>query len=77
MKQWYETLFENFADGYDKEPFTQGALGECDFIEQEIGADKGTRILDIGIFGAKLGAFSRNDKLGTEDFEMLVVSTKL
>ena len=28
----------------------------------------------IEIFGAKLGAFSRNDKLTTEDFEMLVVA---
>jgi len=27
-----------------------------------------------GIFGAKLGAFSRNDKLTTEDFEMLVIA---
>lgn len=30
----------------------------------------------IGIFGAKLGALSRNDKLTTEDFEMLVVAEK-
>lgn len=30
----------------------------------------------INIFGAKLGAFSRNDKLTTEDFEMLVVANK-
>ncbi|OPY76369.1 MAG: hypothetical protein A4E65_03195 [Syntrophorhabdus sp. PtaU1.Bin153] len=30
----------------------------------------------IGIFGAKLGAFSRNDKLSTEDFEMLVIAEK-
>ncbi len=30
----------------------------------------------IDIFGAKLGAFSRNDKLTTEDFEMLAVSQK-
>jgi hypothetical protein len=28
----------------------------------------------IEIFGAKLGAFSRNDELTTEDFEMLVVA---
>ncbi|MBN2161189.1 MAG: methyltransferase domain-containing protein [Spirochaetes bacterium] len=28
------------------------------------------------IFGAKLGAFSRNDKLTTEDFEMLVIAEK-
>ena len=30
----------------------------------------------IDIFGAKLGAFSRNDKLSTEDFEMLVIADK-
>ncbi len=32
--------------------------------------------MKIEIFGAKLGAFSRNDSLTTEDFEMLVVSEK-
>lgn len=30
----------------------------------------------VDIFGAKLGAFSRNDKLTTEDFEMLIVANK-
>ena len=30
----------------------------------------------IGIFGAKLGAYSRNDTLTTDDFEMLVVAEK-
>jgi hypothetical protein len=30
----------------------------------------------IDIFGAKFGAFSRNDKLTTENFEMLVVAEK-
>jgi len=30
----------------------------------------------IGIYGAKLGAFSRDDKLTTEDFEMLVIAEK-
>lgn len=30
----------------------------------------------IDIYGAKLGAFSRNDKLTTEDFEMLVIANK-
>ena len=30
----------------------------------------------IDIFGAKLSAFSRNDKLTTEDFEMLVIAEK-
>ena len=28
----------------------------------------------IDIYGARLGAFSRNDKLSTEDFEMLVIA---
>jgi 2-polyprenyl-3-methyl-5-hydroxy-6-metoxy-1,4-benzoquinol methylase len=30
----------------------------------------------IEIFGAKLGAFSKNDQLTTEDFEMLVIAEK-
>ncbi|MFA7361430.1 MAG: class I SAM-dependent methyltransferase [Candidatus Kapaibacterium sp.] len=48
MKQWYESLFENYAEKYDNEVFTQGTLGECDFIESEIGHNKNLRILDIG-----------------------------
>ncbi len=30
----------------------------------------------VDIYGAKLGAFSRQDKLSTEDFEMLVIAEK-
>lgn len=30
----------------------------------------------IDIYGAKLGAFAGNDKLTTEDFEMLVIAEK-
>ena len=48
MKQWYEELFTNYAQKYDRESFVQGTIGECDFIEQEINCDKTTRILDIG-----------------------------
>jgi 2-polyprenyl-3-methyl-5-hydroxy-6-metoxy-1,4-benzoquinol methylase len=48
MKQWYETLFENYAHTYDRETFTQGTFQEVTFIEQEIGFDKTKRILDIG-----------------------------
>lgn len=48
MKQWYETLFENYAKTYDKEGFTQGTIGECDFLEKEVHFDKTTRILDVG-----------------------------
>lgn len=48
MKQWYESFFENYARTYDKEPFVQGTMGECDFIEREIGRDTTVKILDIG-----------------------------
>lgn len=48
MKQWYETLFENYGQKYDSESFTQGTIGECDFIEQEIGFDRSLKILDVG-----------------------------
>lgn len=48
MKQWYEELFENYAVQYDREVFTQGTVGECDFIEQEIDKNRQIRILDIG-----------------------------
>ncbi|CAB1063553.1 Methyltransferase type 11 [Olavius sp. associated proteobacterium Delta 1] len=48
MKQWYEELFENFAQNYDAEEFTKGTVGECDFIEKEIDYSKTIKILDIG-----------------------------
>jgi len=48
MKQWYESLFENYAHKYDLEPYIHGTVGECDFIEQEINRDKSIKILDIG-----------------------------
>ena len=48
MKQWYESLFENYGKKYDNEVFTQGTLGECDFIEKEAGYNKDIKILDIG-----------------------------
>jgi len=48
MKQWYETLFENYGETYDKEVFTQGTLGECDFLEKEFVFNKSIKILDVG-----------------------------
>jgi 2-polyprenyl-3-methyl-5-hydroxy-6-metoxy-1,4-benzoquinol methylase len=48
MKQWYEELFENYAAKYDKESFTAGTIGECDFIEKEIDYNKNSIILDLG-----------------------------
>ena len=47
-KQWYEIIFENFGITYDKEVFTQGTYGECDFIEQELNRDKSLKLLDVG-----------------------------
>lgn len=48
MKPWYKELFTNYARTYDKEPFTQGTIGEVDFIEKELNYDKSKIILDIG-----------------------------
>jgi 2-polyprenyl-3-methyl-5-hydroxy-6-metoxy-1,4-benzoquinol methylase len=48
MKQWYESLFENYGVKYDNESFTHGTIGECDFIESEIAFNKQLKILDIG-----------------------------
>jgi len=47
-KQWYEALFENYAKVYDNENFTQGTVGECDFIEKELKFEKTLKVLDVG-----------------------------
>ena len=47
-KKWYEALFTDYAETYDREPFTRGTIGECDFLESEIGGDRSVPILDIG-----------------------------
>jgi len=47
-KQWYELMFENYGKKYDKEPFTQGTEGECNFLEKEMNYDKSLNILDVG-----------------------------
>ncbi len=48
MTQWYEALFANYGKTYDRECFTQGTAGEVDFVERELGGDRGRRILDLG-----------------------------
>lgn len=48
MKNWYEELFANYAEKYENEVYTQGTMGEVDFIESEIKHDKSCRILDVG-----------------------------
>ncbi|MCL2682877.1 MAG: methyltransferase domain-containing protein [Bacteroidales bacterium] len=48
MKQWYEALFENYGRKYDNESFTQGTIGECDFLEKEFNSNKSLKILDVG-----------------------------
>lgn len=47
-KQWYESLFENYGKKYDSENFTAGTIGECDFLEKELGYDRTKHILDVG-----------------------------
>jgi len=47
-KQWYESLFENYGQKYDNETFTKGTVGECDFIEKELGYNKALKLLDVG-----------------------------
>lgn len=48
QKAWYEQLFENYSNTYDKEVFTKGTLQEVDFLEKEIGYNKNISILDVG-----------------------------
>jgi 2-polyprenyl-3-methyl-5-hydroxy-6-metoxy-1,4-benzoquinol methylase len=48
LKQWYEILFDNYGNQYDKESFTQGTAGECDFIAKELNYDCSLKIIDIG-----------------------------
>ncbi len=47
-KQWYQTLFENYAESYDGECFALGTFGECNFIESELAHDKSLKIIDVG-----------------------------
>lgn len=48
MKQWYESLFDNYGRKYDQECFVQGTTGECDFVEKEVNFNRSISILDIG-----------------------------
>jgi 2-polyprenyl-3-methyl-5-hydroxy-6-metoxy-1,4-benzoquinol methylase len=48
MGQWYEDLFKNYSHRYDQESFTQGTIGEVDFIENEIDHNKSVKIIDVG-----------------------------
>lgn len=45
MKHWYESIFEDYGKKYDNESFTQGTIGECDFIEKEINFDKALLVI--------------------------------
>lgn len=48
MKQWYEELFENYANSYENEVFTKGTIAEVNFLEQELNENKQAIILDVG-----------------------------
>ncbi|TAJ12269.1 class I SAM-dependent methyltransferase [Marinilabiliaceae bacterium JC017] len=47
-QQWYERLFSNFANKYEKEVFTQGTVQEVDFLEELLQHDKRLSVLDVG-----------------------------
>ncbi len=66
MKQWYESLFENYGLKYDNENFTQGTIGECDFIEKEIDYDKSLKIIDIGC-----GTGRHSIELAKKDYKVI------
>ena len=48
MKQWYEEVFTDYANTYDKEEYTKGTIQEVDFLESEIEFDRTRQILDVG-----------------------------
>ncbi len=48
MKKWYEDLFDNYAETYDREQFTQGTITEVNFIENEVNSVRSKTILDVG-----------------------------
>jgi len=48
MNHWYQEMFQNYAEKYENEVYTQGTPGEVDFFEKGINHNKLTRILDIG-----------------------------
>jgi 2-polyprenyl-3-methyl-5-hydroxy-6-metoxy-1,4-benzoquinol methylase len=48
MKKWFEELFTNYAETYEKEDYTKGTLQEVSFIEKEIKRDKRIDVLDVG-----------------------------
>lgn len=45
---WYQVMFQNYSRQYDKESFTKGTLGECDFVEKELQFNKALSIIDVG-----------------------------
>lgn len=69
MKKWYEELFKIMPTPMKKNHSPKEQKVNV-ILSKNIGFKK------IDIFGAKLGAFSRKDKLTTEDYEMLVIAEK-
>lgn len=45
--KWFEAAYHNSSAAYDEQPFVKGTPGEVDFIEQEIGGNRGLKILDV------------------------------
>ena len=76
QKLWYETLFENYGNQYDKECFTQGTLGECDFIEKEASYNKQLKILDTGRHAIELTKCSCKNIVGVDLSESQISRAK-
>ena len=72
--------FRNYSTIYFEDDSGNQKALECNeryYVPSEITwLLKSLNYKTIDIYGAKLGAFSRGDKLTTEDFEMLVVASK-
>ena len=72
--------FRNYSTLYFEDDSGNQKKLECNeryYVPSEITwLLKSLKYRNIDIYGAKLGAFSRTDKLTTEDFEMLVIADK-
>lgn len=72
FREHFETEFEDDSGNKKKIHCNQRFYvpSEINWLLKSLGYQK------IEIFGAKLGHFSREDKLSTKDFEMLVIANK-
>jgi 2-polyprenyl-3-methyl-5-hydroxy-6-metoxy-1,4-benzoquinol methylase len=72
--------FRDYSTTYVEDDFGNKKELQCSeryYVPSEITwLLKTLNFITVDIFGAKLGAFSRTDKLSTEDYEMLIIAEK-